>query len=323
MQSRPEGKPSTQATLALLRLPHRHQRGLQAVMAPSAPLQAQYLRDLNRSGQHESVIQLFESGRLAGSEEVFAQYVRALAKADRLSGTALMQTLHRGAQSYMGAAAPAAHMAPAMSSAAAAPSFAAQPMAMAGLAGSAAAAEGGAAAGAALGSAKNPIYMMQVRCCCCLGKWGPRLVGWWPSASQWPSCARHATYAGPCAVDVVCRLPCVQLRMHRCRLTCPPSLHDGTCHSPCQGCGAECRRQVPTACLSGPLGCPSPQAEPTFWSQLWRSVRMLGLAFLFMAGLGAMVEERGLRCDACSAMSAPRRRAGGASVAIAAAAHAS
>ncbi|KAL4442017.1 hypothetical protein ABPG77_011278 [Micractinium sp. CCAP 211/92] len=164
---------------------------------PSDPqAQAQYLRDLNRSGQHESVIQLFESGRLAGSEEVFAQYVRALAKADRLSGTALMQTLHRGAQSYMGAAAPAAHMAPAMSSAAAAPSFAAQPMAMAGLAGSAAAAEGGAAAGAALGSAKNPIYMMQ--------------------------------------------------------------------------------------------------AEPTFWSQLWRSVRMLGLAFLFMAGLGAMVEERGL-----------------------------
>ena len=36
------------------------------------------------------------------------------------------------------------------------------------------------------------------------------------------------------------------------------------------------------------------QAEPTFWSQLWRTVRMLGLAFLFMAGLGAMVEERGL-----------------------------
>lgn len=36
------------------------------------------------------------------------------------------------------------------------------------------------------------------------------------------------------------------------------------------------------------------QAEPGFWSQLWRSVRILGLAFLFMAGLGAMVEDRGL-----------------------------
>jgi ATP-dependent metalloprotease len=36
------------------------------------------------------------------------------------------------------------------------------------------------------------------------------------------------------------------------------------------------------------------QAEPTFWAQLWRSVRVLGLAFLFMAGLGAMVEDRGM-----------------------------
>ena len=36
------------------------------------------------------------------------------------------------------------------------------------------------------------------------------------------------------------------------------------------------------------------QAEPTFLAQMWRSVRVLGLAFLFMAGLGAMAEERGL-----------------------------
>ena len=36
------------------------------------------------------------------------------------------------------------------------------------------------------------------------------------------------------------------------------------------------------------------QAEPTFASQMWRSVRVLGLAFLLMAGLGAMAEERGL-----------------------------
>eukprot|EP00889_Picochlorum_renovo_P001487 jgi/Picre1/28517/NNA_003921.t1 len=50
---------------------------------------------------------------------------------------------------------------------------------------------------------------------------------------------------------------------------------------------------------SGPLGSmKNPlymmQAEPTFWSQMWRSIRVLGLAFLFMAGLGAMAEERGL-----------------------------
>ncbi|KDD72640.1 M41 peptidase, partial [Helicosporidium sp. ATCC 50920] len=36
------------------------------------------------------------------------------------------------------------------------------------------------------------------------------------------------------------------------------------------------------------------QAEPTFWSQLWRSVRLLGFAFVATAGLGAMMEERGL-----------------------------
>ena len=84
-------------------------------------LQAQYLRDLNRSGQHESVIQLFESGRLANTEDVFGQYVRALAKADRLNGTALLQTLHRGAQTYLVNPAGAATMA-----AAAAPSFAAR-----------------------------------------------------------------------------------------------------------------------------------------------------------------------------------------------------
>lgn len=32
------------------------------------------------------------------------------------------------------------------------------------------------------------------------------------------------------------------------------------------------------------LRCALLQAEPTFWAQLWRSVRVLGLAFLFMAG---------------------------------------
>jgi ATP-dependent metalloprotease len=54
-----------------------------------------------------------------------------------------------------------------------------------------------------------------------------------------------------------------------------------------------------TASAAGTLGTArnplfTAQAEPGFWAQLWRSVRVLGLAFLFMAGLGAMVEERGL-----------------------------
>lgn len=139
------------------------------------------------------MIQLFESGRLASSEEVFAQYVRALARADRLNGTALMQTLYRGAQSYMGAAAPAAaaHMAPVMAPAAAAPSFAAQPaMGLAGLAGGSAAAEGGAAAGAALGSAKNPIYMMQARRCGWVGQRGCNSV----HASAAPAACRDCMH---------------------------------------------------------------------------------------------------------------------------------
>ena len=135
-------------------------------LPPPRP-QAQYLRDLNRSGQHETVIQLFEADRLAATEEVFGQYVRALAKADKLNGTALMQTLYRGAQSYLGHA--GSGTAAAARADAAGGSFAASalrppPFALGGLGGAAepaAAALGGGAAAAALGSAKNPIYMMQ------------------------------------------------------------------------------------------------------------------------------------------------------------------
>ncbi|KAL6774585.1 FTSH4 [Auxenochlorella protothecoides x Auxenochlorella symbiontica] len=36
------------------------------------------------------------------------------------------------------------------------------------------------------------------------------------------------------------------------------------------------------------------QAEPSFWAQIWRTVRVLGLAFLLMAGAGALMDERGL-----------------------------
>ena len=37
-----------------------------------------------------------------------------------------------------------------------------------------------------------------------------------------------------------------------------------------------------------------PQAEPTVWSQLWRTARTLGVTFLIIAGLGALMEEKGL-----------------------------
>lgn len=131
--------------------------------------QAQYLRDLNRSGQHDAVIQLFEAERLANTEEVFGQYVRALAKADKLNGTALMQTLYRGAQSYMGAGAGAAAAGAARAmDAGAGGSFAASALrpaafALPGALGSTVAPAAAAAGGseAALGSAKNPLFMMQ------------------------------------------------------------------------------------------------------------------------------------------------------------------
>lgn len=116
------------------------------------------------------MIQLFEAERLASTEEVFGQYVRALAKADKLNGTALMQTLYRGAQSYLAApAGVAASSAARAADAGSSGSFAASalrpaafalPGGLGGAAAPAAAALGGSGE-AALGSAKNPLYMMQ------------------------------------------------------------------------------------------------------------------------------------------------------------------
>ncbi|KAI8106379.1 hypothetical protein M9435_000924 [Picochlorum sp. BPE23] len=131
--------------------------------------QRKLVQELMRTGQHESVVGLWESGRLAQPEAVFSEYVTALAKMNKLDNTVLVDTLKRGYQQQVqGVTSP--------------------------YAASAAAGVGGTSG--PLGSMKNPLYMMQ--------------------------------------------------------------------------------------------------AEPTFWSQMWRSIRVLGLAFLFMAGLGAMAEERGL-----------------------------
>lgn len=131
--------------------------------------QRKLVQELMRTGQHESVVGLWESGRLAQPEAVFSEYVTALAKMNKLDNTVLVDTLKRGYQQQVQGVTS---------------SYAA----------SAAAGVGGTSG--PLGSMKNPLYMMQ--------------------------------------------------------------------------------------------------AEPTFWSQMWRSIRVLGLAFLFMAGLGAMAEERGL-----------------------------
>lgn len=153
------------------------------------------------------MIQLFESERLAHTEEVFGQYVRALAKADKLNGTALMQTLYRGAQSYLGAGAGAAATGPAAraADAGAGSSFAAsalRPAAFAlpgGLGGGAApAAAALAGSEASLGSAKNPIYMMQAEPTFWSQLWRrwvqPR-GGWAPGCWVWVQLRRRQALA--------------------------------------------------------------------------------------------------------------------------------
>ena len=56
-------------------------------------LQANFLRDLNRRGDAESVIRHFESGRISSSEASLGEYIKALAKVDKLDNTALLRTL--------------------------------------------------------------------------------------------------------------------------------------------------------------------------------------------------------------------------------------
>ena len=168
----------------------------------SAAEQQLYVKELMRRGQHEAVVALWEGGRLAAPEGVFAEYVTALARLERLDSTALMETLRRGYLSSVGGSA-------------AGPT-----------AGSAAGPAAGSAAGLAAGSTSGFMGM---------------------AAAQ---LARSGSQAGADAA-------------------------------------------------ASPLGSSANpvymmQAEPTFASQMWRSVRILGLAFLLMAGVGAMAEERGL-----------------------------
>lgn len=152
--------------------------------------QMRFVKDLMRSGHHDAVVSLWESGRLVNPEAVFGEYVTALAKMNKLDNTALLDTLRRGYQSSVGRQSANEVMGQQAQRGKIVEGVLQQQNA--GFPAVAAAT----AAADPLGSARNPLYMMQ--------------------------------------------------------------------------------------------------AEPSFWSQMWRSVRVLGLAFLFMAGLGAMAEERGL-----------------------------
>lgn len=127
-------------------------------VAGDAAHQARQLRELNRRGDPEGVIRAFESGSVVSTEETLGEYVKALVRVDRLDSSALLQTLERGASgaraSYGGAAAPgAAHASfrmaqPQQQYAEAAPLV----QRLTGAAG---------AASAELGSAKQPLYVMQ------------------------------------------------------------------------------------------------------------------------------------------------------------------
>lgn len=55
--------------------------------------QAEYLRQLNQSGQSEAVINLFESNRLAFTQDALGEYVKALARADKLDNSRVLNLM--------------------------------------------------------------------------------------------------------------------------------------------------------------------------------------------------------------------------------------
>ena len=57
------------------------------------PPQASYLKELNRRGDSESVIRLFEGGQAGSTEASLGEYVKALVAVDRLNTSSLVQTL--------------------------------------------------------------------------------------------------------------------------------------------------------------------------------------------------------------------------------------
>lgn len=52
-----------------------------------------YLRELNRRGDSEAVIRIFEGGQAGSSEASLGEYVKALVAVDRLNTSSLVQTL--------------------------------------------------------------------------------------------------------------------------------------------------------------------------------------------------------------------------------------
>lgn len=59
-------------------------------------LQAKALQDLNSRGAYDAVINQFESGSVASTEASLGEYIKALARTDRLDNSALLRVLQVG-----------------------------------------------------------------------------------------------------------------------------------------------------------------------------------------------------------------------------------
>ena len=61
--------------------------------APRCCCKGEFLRALNQGGQCEAVVSHFEAGRVAFSQETLGEYIKALARLDRLSGSRVMSVM--------------------------------------------------------------------------------------------------------------------------------------------------------------------------------------------------------------------------------------
>jgi ATP-dependent metalloprotease len=63
-------------------------------------VQATFLQDLNSRGSYDAVIRHFERGGVVSSEATLGEYVKALAKADKLDNSSLLRTLQVGEDAH-------------------------------------------------------------------------------------------------------------------------------------------------------------------------------------------------------------------------------
>ena len=200
--------------------------------------QASFLRELNRRGDPEAVISLYERGAVSATPGALGEYMRALVKADRLDAAALLRTLEGGgggggARGGSAAAANAAASSP--SSMASAAPFAARNSSFYGQQ---------QFQQASSSEAATPGFGF-------LGGGGGGGGGAWSSSFSSPAGAAASVLS-----------------------------------SSASAAGA-----APLGSASNPLVTVA--AEPSARAQLWRTLRTLGLAFVLVSGVGALVDAQG------------------------------